>query len=89
MTEVLHAWFSLKASARHGHSIYKDADGKDVYATNITTSDKLDKEKYRWDDVEYRGIVIECVQHNIKAPKFSPREYAAKRGRETFGWYWS
>ena len=86
--EVLHAWFSLKAT-KHGCNIYKDADGNDVYATLITTTPEYDKEKYRWDDVVYRGTVIECVKILPADEPINANKYAAKRGRESFGWVWS
>jgi len=71
MTERLkhHGWFSKKAAAAFGYTVYLTESGKQVKVTNIT-DDKAGK-LCQWPDREYVGIVTQVVEVSNEPPELS------------------
>lgn len=61
MSEILYAWYSEKAAAQIGSSIYAREDGTEVEVTSVDREIEGGKD-YLWDDKQYVGEVVRYVR---------------------------
>lgn len=72
MNEILYAWYSEKAAAQRGSSIYAREDGTEVEVTSVYREIEGGKD-YLWEDKKYVGEVVRYVR--TKQPRNSELKY--------------